>query len=436
MFYLIHTYGCQMNLHESEKMSGILEERGFLPTEDERLADVIVFNTCCIRQGAEDKAMGNIGAVKKLKRLKPDLITVVCGCMPQQDGVADTIMRRYPFVDIVLGTHNMLSLGPRLDEILARRHRVKEILQENLPVMDPDVVSRSSGLNAWVNILYGCNNFCTYCIVPYVRGREKSRDPNEIEAEVRHCIENGYKEVTLLGQNVNSYGNDVADDSVAFAPLLKRLATIPGEFRIKYLSSHPKDFNRSIVEVMRDYQNVTKYVHLPVQSGSTEILRRMNRRYTREDYLDKVALLRELIPSAGISTDVMIGFPGETDEDFEATMDLVERVRFDNMFMFVYSRRSGTVADRMENQVPQEIKDKRIHHLVATHRRIGAEVAKECVGKEYRALFELRDGAMIATTDCGRFVTLQDASESLHGQFGYVKVIGSRASKLVGVVKD
>lgn len=431
MLYHIVTYGCQMNLHESEKVAGMLKDRGYSETADLESADFILFNTCCIREGAENRALGNIGAVKRIKAKKPSLVVAVIGCMPQQEGVAKKICNKFPFVDIVLGTHNVVTLGEKLDEVLRDRVRCSEILECDVEDMDAAPVVRTSGLNAWVNIMYGCNNFCTYCIVPYVRGREHSRSPQQVENEVAKAISDGFKEVTLLGQNVNSYAGEGG-----FSALLNRLAQLDGDFRIKYMTSHPKDFDVDIALAMKNNLKVADYLHLPVQSGSSKILSAMNRHYTREDYLNKIDMVRSLIPNVGLSTDIMVGFPGETDADFDDTMDLVRRVRYDNMFTFVYSRRSGTVADKMDCQVPQSVKDKRIHALVQENRKIATEKAAECVGLRYRALAESKDGILTATTDCGRFVTIPDGDLRLHGRLIQVEVTAHRASKLIAKVLD
>lgn len=352
-----------MNIHESEKLAGILTQKGYFPTEDNELADVIVFNTCCIRENAEQHAFGNLGALKYLKKKKPSLIIAVGGCMAQEEGTAEKIKESYPFVDIVFGTHNLELFGSYLDERLASKKRVFKITDDSGKIKEGLNPFRTSYPNAWVNIMQGCNNFCTYCIVPYVRGREKSRSKEAIFSEVQKLVLLGYKEVTLLGQNVNSYGKDL-DGDVNFASLIDMLSEIRGDFRLRFMTNHPKDLTEDLVKAVANNKHCCHLIHLPVQSGSDRILKLMNRRYTSADYIEKVNLIKKYIPDCAITTDIMVGFPTETEQDFQDTLELVKKVGFSSAFTFVYSRRKGTVADKMEGQVSEDIKKDRIMRLV------------------------------------------------------------------------
>ncbi len=369
MFYNIITFGCQMNVHESEKIAGMLESIGYAPCENKDDADIIVFNTCAIREGAEDRALGNIGNLKKLKKNNPEKIIVVAGCMTQQKSVAERLYKMFPFLDIVIGTHNLYNL-PEL--ILKKRESNKRILQnydagsivENVPVV------RTSNKNAWVNIMYGCNNFCSYCIVPYVRGREMSRSKDEILKECKAVIEtNEYDQITLLGQNVNSY-QDPNNKSYNFARLLKDICALNGNFKVTFMTSHPKDISDEVIEILASEEKILKELHLPVQSGSNNVLKAMNRKYTREHYLDIVKKLKSKIPSIRLTTDIIVGFPGETEQDFADTVNLVEEVKYDGIFAFMYSKRSGTVAEKLPNQVPDEIKNFRVNKILELEKQI------------------------------------------------------------------
>ena len=319
--YLIVTYGCQMNVHESEKIAGILRSRGYEECKDEKEADIIVFNTCCIRENAENHAYGNIGALKKLKRGNPGLLIAVGGCMTQQEGAAERLRKKFPFVDIVFGTHNLDSLGELLDRKAGSKKAVVDIWGKEGEIREDDYSFRTSYPNAWVNIMYGCNNFCSYCIVPYVRGRERSRAPEKISEEVDRLIDSGYKEITLLGQNVNSYGND-REGECSFPQLLRRLCRREDKFRLRFMTSNPKDFGEELVRAIAECPQICHLVHLPVQAGSDRILKLMNRKYTAAEYLRKVELLRKYVPDCQLTTDIMVGFPTETEEDFRATLSL------------------------------------------------------------------------------------------------------------------
>ena len=430
-YYYIETFGCQMNVHESEKLAGILENRGLSAVSEASRADVIVFNTCCIRDTAEKKIEGNIGELKALKRSRPDLIIVISGCMTQQKGRAEALKKRFPFIDIILGTNNQYLLGEKIDEVLAKKKKLIAVDPAEKPAIDEDVpVYRTSYPNAWINIMYGCNNFCTYCIVPYVRGRERSRDPEHILTEIRRAVADGYKEITLLGQNVDSYGSDM-DSGMNFYQLLQKIAEIDGKFRIRFMTSHPKDLSEEVIKLISEHQNFCNNIHLPVQSGSDAVLKRMNRKYTRGRYLDLIDTIRKYMPDAGITTDIMVGFPGETEQDFKDTIDLVKRVRFQNAFTFVYSPRNGTPAAAME-QIPADIKKARITELVALQNAISDEISLEYLNKTYEILVEDEENGVCAgRTDSGRLVRFPGERSDI-GKFIDVTVTKSKASSLYG----
>ncbi len=433
MKYFIHTYGCQMNVHDSEKIAGILEEMGYSLCDRVEDADIVVFNTCCIRETAEQKIYGHIGAIKKLKRINPHLIAVVCGCMSQQEGAAQRIRESYPFVDIVLGTSN-LSLLKEAVEAAQRKNKFYNV--DFVPYKEEDFAqARSSYPNGWVNINYGCNNFCTYCIVPYVRGREHSRPLDDVMAEVHRLLDEGYKEITLLGQNVNSYGHDLPD-GVNFARLLREIGQLPGKFRLRFMTSHPKDLSDEVIDVIAQYPNICNNIHLPVQSGSTEILRRMNRRYTREDYLSLTEKIKAKLPDVGITTDIMVGFPGETDADFEDTLDLVRKVGFSSAFCFVYSRRKGTPAYNME-QLPYAVKKERITKLIATQNEVTKAISATMVGNRFEVLVEGENSrykdTMCGRTESNRLVNFK-CDKSLVGRFVWVEIERAGSATLWGKV--
>lgn len=420
-----------MNVHESEKLAGILENRGLSAVSEASRADVIVFNTCCIRDTAEKKIEGNIGELKALKRSRPDLIIVISGCMTQQKGRAEALKKRFPFIDIILGTNNQYLLGEKIDEVLAKKKKLIAVDPAEKPAIDEDVpVYRTSYPNAWINIMYGCNNFCTYCIVPYVRGRERSRDPEHILTEIRRAVADGYKEITLLGQNVDSYGSDM-DSGMNFYQLLQKIAEIDGKFRIRFMTSHPKDLSEEVIKLISEHPNFCNNIHLPVQSGSDAVLKRMNRKYTRGRYLDLIDTIRKYMPDAGITTDIMVGFPGETEQDFKDTIDLVKRVRFQNAFTFVYSPRNGTPAAAME-QIPADIKKARITELVALQNAISDEISLEYLNKTYEVLVEDEENGVCAgRTDSGRLVRFPGERSDI-GKFIDVTVTKSKASSLYG----
>lgn len=370
MKYFIVTYGCQMNVHESEKIAGILEKLGYSESTSRDDADIIVFNTCAIREGAEDRVFGNVGNLKKMKKKNKDLIIAVCGCMTQKEQTAQKLMQTFPFVDIVIGTFNLPKLGDYIEAV--KKGRQLEILAEG----DIDEVlpyKRTSGENAWVNIMQGCNNFCTYCIVPYVRGREKSRLEENILNEIKDVINEGkYKKITLLGQNVNSYGKDL-QPQVSFSKLLHDICKLEGDFKVSFMTSHPKDLTDDVIDAIASEDKIEKYIHLPAQSGNDRVLKLMNRKYTREKYLSIIDKIREKIPNCRITSDFIVGFPTETEDEFLDTYSLVEKVRFDSIFAFMYSPREGTVASKMEDQISEETKHERVNKLLKLEKKIQKE---------------------------------------------------------------
>ncbi|MCL2862058.1 MAG: tRNA (N6-isopentenyl adenosine(37)-C2)-methylthiotransferase MiaB [Firmicutes bacterium] len=434
--YFIATYGCQMNVHESEKLAGILRNADYAECNNESDADIIAINTCCVREKAETKVIGYLGHLKALKQVKKDLIIAVCGCMTQQEGTADSLKKKFPFIDILFGTHNTHLFSEYLDE----RNEGKGVIavqKDEGEIHEDTPVHRTSGLNAWVNIMYGCDNYCSFCIVPYVRGRERSRAVRNILNEVKGLIEEGYKEITLLGQNVNSY--KCPDTQIDFADLIEKIAKIDGKFRVRFTTSHPKDFSEKVVLTMRDNPKITKYIHLPIQAGSDKILELMNRGYTQKDYLNKIDFIKKHLPSVGLSTDIMVGFPQETEKDFLETLKVAEQVKFNNVFSFIFSIRSGTKAATMDGQIEKETKKDRIARFNKLQFDIGVNLAKECVGQKFEVLaeefkhFEGKPSVIKSRTDCNKIVTFE-CDKDLTGQFANVIIKKNKNSNLFGEV--
>ena len=426
-----------MNVHESEKLAGMLISLGYSSTDDESKADVIIFNTCAIRDGVEQKILGNIGAVKHYKKTNPNLIVAVCGCMAQIKGRADLFKQKYPFVNIVFGTHNINQFKNYLLNYQTNKQNIYEVWDTEKEISEDVEMYRATDYNAWVNIMYGCNNFCTFCIVPHVRGRERSRDMQDIVEEVKMLVSQGFKFVTLLGQNVNSYGNDMKDQTVTFSNLLETLAQLPGDFKIKFLTSHPKDLNSEVINTIAKYPKISKYIHLPVQSGSSRILKLMNRNYTKEHYLDLISEIRANIPTAFISTDIIVGFPGETDEDFMQTYSLINDVQYDGVFAFMYSPRTGTIAEKMEEQVPEKIKRERINKLLALSRSIVKKKSAQMVGKTFEVIvqdhgFINNERCMLCATDSGKTIIVFTNQAVNPSTFKNVLVTKIENNKLIG----
>ncbi len=412
-----------MNVHESEKLAGQFVSRGFSPTDDPSEADVIVLNTCCVRETAETKVYGHLGRLKSMKKV--GAVLAVCGCMTQQSGVAESLAKRCPFVDIIIGTFNQPLLGEYYDTFCVTGKRIIDVWDKERDVSAGCQAVRDSGVNAWVNIMYGCNNFCSYCIVPYVRGRERSRPIDDILRDVDGLLSSGYKQITLLGQNVNSY--KYMDKN--FVDLLKLLDN-GKNYRLKFMTSHPKDFSMKLAEEIASSSVLAKYLHLPVQAGSNRILDAMNRHYTREEYLKKISDIRSLVPDIGLSSDVMVGFPTETEEDFCMTLDLIERVGFNNLFMFIYSRRSGTPADKMP-QLDYKTKQARIDRLIKAQFEISKTIASNTVGKIIDVLIAEKNGDRAFGKAQNDAAISFDSSASV-GEFVKVKVTSSKNANLTG----
>ena len=427
----VDTYGCQQNEADSERIRGMLESCGYGLTDTEEGADCIVINTCAIREHAEQRVFGNVGALVHTKRRHPDQRIFLCGCMMGQPHVAQKIKESYRHVDGVFNPHHLWRFPELLYGVLTTGKRVFATedsagnIAEGLPVV------RQSGLKAWVSIMYGCNNFCSYCIVPYVRGRERSRLPEEILEEVKDLLAQGYKDITLLGQNVNSYGKDLGL-GIDFADLMAQIAELPGDFWLRFMTSHPKDATKKLFDTMASHPKIAKQFHLPFQSGNDRVLKAMNRRYTAEQYLALAEYGRQVMPELVLTSDVIVGFPGETDEEFEDTIKLIEKVRYDALFTFIYSPRKGTPAAEMPDPATKEDKNRRFDKLIAAQNRISEEKHREYVGKTYRVLVDGReDGQLTARTEGGRLVRFE-GDDSLIGQFIYVEITGSTTWSLTG----
>lgn len=439
--YNILTMGCQLNENDSEKICGMVEKMGYAKTDDISSADLVIYNTCCVRENAEEKLFGKLGEVKKLKEAKGTIISIG-GCMMQEKHIVDKIKKSYKY-DVIFGTHTLHKFPKDLYNAIMENKRITDILDIDGEIIEGLPIKRDDNIRASVTIMNGCNNFCTYCIVPYVRGRERSRSPEDILAEIEGLAKAGYKEITLLGQNVNSYMRMEREKGLAkaqidsFAKLLREVSKIDGIEKIRFTSPHPKDFTDDVIDAIKDLDKVSKLVHLPLQSGSTSILKSMNRVYTKEEYLNLVKKMQDKIPGVKFSTDIIVGFPGETEEDFEDTLDVVRKVRFEQIFMFIYSRRVGTPADKMENQVPEEIKHKRFDRLKALYESQISENNKEYVGTIQNILVEgyskTNSEFLTGRTDTNKVVIFKGDS-SLIGQFIPVKIVSEHMWYLKGEI--
>ena len=421
----VHTYGCQGNVSDGERLKGMLEEMGYTMVDELDGADLVLYNTCAIREHAEDRVFGNVGALKSMKTANREMKILLCGCMMQQEHVAQKIRKSYPFVDIVFGTHVIHRLPEFLYTSLSKGKKVYELPDDDGVIAEELPVHRDSNFKAWIPIMYGCNNFCTYCIVPYVRGRERSRDPKAIIEEAKQLIAQGYKEINLLGQNVNSYGKH-PDYGMNFAGLLRELNAIEGDFIIRFMTSHPKDCTYELLDTMAECKKVAKHLHLPFQSGSNRVLDAMNRRYTREKYLDLLNYAYKVMPELSVTSDVIVGFPGETYDEFLETVSLVEEAKFTSMYTFIFSSRQGTKASKMDDPVSREEKGKWFRELLDAQEKIAASRTASMVGKTYRVLCEsISKGGLIEGRTEGNIIIELPADKSVIGSFREVTVTES-----------
>ena len=429
----VETYGCQQNEADSEKLRGFLAQCGYAMSTEAEGADVVIFNTCAIREHAEQRVFGNLGALTHTKRRHPEQKIFLCGCMAGEPSVQERIKKSYPHVNGVFSTHHLWQFPQLLWNVLQDNKRLFYTQDEPGSIAEGIPQVRDSGLKAWVSIMYGCNNFCTYCIVPYVRGRERSRKPEDILAECRSLIESGVKDITLLGQNVNSYGKDL-DCGVDFADLLARIAELPGDFLVRFMTSHPRDASEKLFDTMAAYPRIAKQLHLPFQSGSSRVLKAMNRHYDRETYLSKVAYAKKVMPDLVLTSDVIVGFPGETAEEFEETISLIQTVHYDSLFTFIFSPRPGTPAAKMEDTTPREEKNARFDRLCAVQNAISEEIHALYIGKTLRCLVDGQDKDMLtARTEGGRLVRFA-GDVSLIGSFQMLTITGATTWSLTGTL--
>ena len=436
--YCVVTYGCQMNAHDSEKLAGMLQEMGMTEAESRETADFVIFNTCCVRDNAQRRALGNVTWLKELKKTRPEMMVAVCGCMMQQKGMGEQILRQYPFVDVAFGTHNLYRFAQLMLQAVKNRRRVVEVIQEDEGSIPENLpVRRSSPHHAYITIMYGCNNFCSYCIVPYVRGRERSRASARIIEEARQLKEEGVKEIMLLGQNVNSYGLDV-EGELSFAQLLAKLDEV-GIERIRFMTSHPKDISDELIDVIAKSKHICHALHLPVQHGSIRVLASMNRKYTREQYLARVAAIRAKIPDMSLTTDLIVGYPGETEEEFEETCSLVGEVGYDSAFTFIYSPRIGTRAADMPDQIPEEVSSRRIQKLIAIQKENTRRNYAGYIGQVHSVLVEeasKRDEHQMAGKDEYNITVNFPGSKDLIGRIVRVRITSAGESTLRGEMID
>lgn len=429
----ITTFGCQMNEHDSENMAGMLLEKGYTEAEEKLSANVVILNTCSVREHADERFFGILGQMKKRKKEDPDFIVCVCGCMMQQQHVIDTIKTKYPWVDVIFGTHNIHQFPELIDNVIKEKTKQVEVWPDGGEIVEGLPSKRLFKAKALVNIMYGCNNFCTYCIVPYTRGRERSRAPEEIVKEVKNLVNDGVIEIMLLGQNVNSYKGDGAD----FPDLLYLLNQIDGLERIRFMTSHPKDLSEKLIQAYVDCDKLCKSIHLPVQSGSSRVLKEMNRKYTKEHYLELVNKLKTAVPGITISTDIIVGFPGETEEDFDETMDLVRQVGFDSAYTFLYSVRKGTPAEKYEEQIPEEVKHERFNRLVELINGISAEKNAQYAGRVEKVLVEgpskTNNQVLTGRTDGFKPANFP-GDESLIGKIVEVEIVKGKSFSLDGKI--
>jgi len=432
----VETYGCQQNENDSEILTGMICAMGYEMTEIKEDADLILYNTCAVRENAELKVYGNLGALKHLKRKKESLIIGVCGCMMQQEAVKEQIRKKYKHVDIVFGTHSLYRFPEILGEVIVNKNRVFDVRESDGVIIEDMPIKRKEGPCAWVSVMYGCNNFCSYCIVPYVRGRERSRSKEAILAEIRLLAENGCKEVTLLGQNVNSYGKDLEED-IDFADLLTEVCKIDKIERVRFMTSHPKDISDKLIDTMAQNDKICKQLHLPVQAGNNRVLDVMNRRYTKESYLEKIEKIKSKMPSITLTTDIIVGFPGETTEEFEDTLDVLKKVRYDTIFSFIYSKRPGTPAAKMDDVISMDEKKNNFNRMLSIQDEISKEKNLALQGKTLKVLVEGRSKTnaefMAGRTEGGKTVNFK-CDESLIGQIVDIEITEAKTWSLMGRV--
>ncbi len=435
----VHTFGCQQNVNDGEIIKGVVCDMGFEMCEKVENADFILYNTCAVREHAELRVFGNIGALKSLKEANPKLIIAICGCMAQQKSVVDKLKKSYPYVDIVFGVNKINLLPGLIADKLSLKKKQYAPLEEAPDIVEGMPIRRDSNFRAWLPIMYGCDNYCSYCIVPYVRGRERSRKHSDILEEFTGLVQSGYKDITLLGQNVNSYGKGLPnEEKTDFSGLLKMLDEIEGDFRIRFMTSHPKDATRKLIDTIAQSKHICHHLHLPVQSGSDEILCQMNRKYIASDYTTLINYAKQTVPDMTFSSDIIVGFPGETEEDFEKTLELVRQIKYVQLFTFIYSKRTGTKAALMADSTPRQEKSRRIQSIIDLQEEIVAEMIKEFFGKQYKVLVEgtgRGEGLVSARLDNNMTVEFL-GKEDIIGQFVNVKIDGSKGTVLTGEIID
>lgn len=432
--YMIMTFGCQLNENDSEKIAGMVENLGYEKTDDLSKCDLVVFNTCCVRENAEERLFGKIGEIKKLKEERGTIIAIG-GCMMQEEHILEKIKKSYKYIDLVFGTHTLNKFEEDLKKIIEEKKKIRDVIDIDGEVIEGLPIKRNDKFKASVSIMYGCNNFCSYCIVPYVRGRERSRKKEDILNEVESLARDGYKEITLLGQNVNSYDGG---DGYKFSNLLYDVCKIDGIERIRFISPHPKDFTDDVIKAIKDNKKISRIVHLPLQSGSTKVLKEMNRKYTKEQYLALAEKMRKEIPDILFSTDIIVGFPGETEEDFENTLDVVRKMNYEQIFMFIYSRRVGTVADKMENQIPEEIKHKRFERLKKLYDDNVSKNNEKFIGKVEKILVDgesKNNENMLTGRNDANKVVIFEGEKDLIGKMVDVKITEEHKWYLKGEVE-
>ena len=432
--YMIMTFGCQLNENDSEKIAGMVEKLGYEKTDDLNKCDLVVFNTCCVRENAEERLFGKIGEIKKLKEERGTIIAIG-GCMMQEEHILEKIKKSYKYIDLVFGTHTLNKFEEDLKKIIEEKKKIRDVIDIDGEVIEGLPIKRNDKFKASVSIMYGCNNFCSYCIVPYVRGRERSRKKEDILKEVESLAKDGYKEITLLGQNVNSYNGG---DGYRFSNLLYDVCKIDGIERIRFISPHPKDFTDDVIKAIKDNKKISRIVHLPLQSGSTKVLKEMNRKYTKEQYLALAEKMRKEIPDILFSTDIIVGFPGETEEDFENTLDVVRKMNYEQIFMFIYSRRVGTVADKMENQIPEEIKHERFERLKKLYDENVSKNNEKFIGKVEKILVDgesKNNENMLTGRNDANKVIIFEGSKDLIGKMINVKITEEHKWYLKGEVE-